>query len=319
MIIKADEAGIERAAVALGQGDLVGLPTETVYGLAADGFNEEAIAQVFAAKGRPHFDPLIYHLADETALRSLASEVSEPGEKLIRAFWPGALTFVLPKNKDVPDLATSGLPSVAVRCPQHPVARALLEAFGGPVVAPSANRFGRISPTDAQSVEQELGEQISIILDGGDCRLGIESTIIDLQGEGARILRLGAVTREAIEEVIGPVTLVNQNETDGKVNAPGMLKSHYAPRTPLQLIDQGSWLDLDLSEAALLLFEKGEGEPRCPYRILSESGNDLEAAANLFRSLRSLDSLNVSTIYAERPPHSGLGLAILDRLTRASS
>ncbi|GAB4241832.1 MAG: L-threonylcarbamoyladenylate synthase [Candidatus Methylacidiphilales bacterium] len=309
---------ITEAVRLLRAGEVVALPTETVYGLAADGLNVDAVARIFAVKERPTFDPLILHLARPSDLAKLVTVIPPEAEALARAFWPGGLTLVLPKRPLVPDLVTSGLSCVAVRCPAHPVMQTVLRQLGRPLAAPSANRFGRISPTDADAVREELGDRIPLILDGGPCPIGIESTIVDLTRSPARLLRAGAVPLEAIQQII-PCETSPQPSDPSRPVAPGLLASHYAPRTPLFLARQpladGPPLPPDV---AALIWSRLPIPPPLHYQQLTVSGSDLEAAAYLFRAMRALDASGVRAIYADPIPMHGLGRAIHDRLTRAS-
>ena len=317
MILESTPGNLARAAALLRDGQCIGLPTETVYGLAANGLDAAAVARIFEIKKRPFFDPLILHVPVGYDLQQIAGTVPEKAELLMKKFWPGPLTLLLPKLEVVPDLTTSGLPTVAVRCPDHPVAQAVLREFAGPLSAPSANRFGRISPTTAQAVVDELGEGVSVVLDGGPCRIGVESTILDVTGDQLRLLRPGGIPLEEIEACAGRVLLPDGKEA---VEAPGMLKSHYAPRTPLLRL-QESWPDgKPLPEDTALLLWTGEKRVQGDrIRILSPSGDLVEAAARLFQCLRELDSLGAARILVEPVPAEGLGRAINDRLAKASS
>lgn len=310
---------IARAVELLRRGEVVAVPTETVYGLAGDGFNPHALAKIFAVKQRPLFDPLILHvLSLDAAERLLATSIPPQARALAERFWPGPLTLILPKRAEVPDLATSGLPSVAVRVPAHPLARALLEAFDGPLAAPSANRFGRISPTSAEAVRQELGEAVPLILDGGPCRVGLESTIVDCNGEKPLILRAGGLSIEEIEAVVGPVD--HATPVSEKPLAPGHLEHHYAPRKPLRLVDSLEALAPgDYRTTGLLAFDRMPEYPFAACQILSPSGDLTEAAAHFFAMLRALDDSAAQQLIAIRPPQRGLGLAINERLSRAQS
>jgi L-threonylcarbamoyladenylate synthase len=304
--------------VALRGGGLVAFPTETVYGLGADATNGRAVAAVFEAKGRPRFNPLIVHVATLEAAAALA-HLTEAGATLAQAFWPGPLTLVLAKREDCPvaDLATAGLDTVAVRVPSHPVAQALLQAAQTPIVAPSANRSGHVSPTTAEHVAADFsttgGEHIAMILDGGTAPVGLESTVVDATGADPVVLRLGAVAREDIARVLGrPVALATGEE--GKPASPGMLARHYAPAARLRLdaTDVGE-------DEALLAF----GHARVPGHPgvmlnLSWSGDLVEAAANLFAALRTLDAAGAKAIAVMPIPEQGLGEAINDRLRRAA-
>jgi len=311
-ILKAESASIEAAARCLGQGGLVAFPTETVYGLGADAGNGEAIARLYAAKGRPAFNPLIAHVGDIAAARRIAV-FDAAAERLAQAFWPGPLTLVLPKRPDsgIADLALAGLVSVAVRVPAHPVAAALLKAFGGPVVAPSANRSGHVSPTSAAHVMADLRGRIDLVIDGGTCEVGVESTIVACLGEPT-LLRPGGLAREEIERVLGRA-LAAPLDADEAPLAPGMLASHYAPRARLRL-DAKAPRD----DEALLAFGPAPAFAG-PTFNLSPRADLIEAAANLFSHLRALDASGAKTIAVMSVPHDGLGEAINDRLARAAA
>ncbi len=313
-----DEAGILRAAAAIRSGRLVGMPTETVYGLAGDALNVQAVLAIFAAKGRPSFDPLIVHVAD--AEQAWAVAVPSPrAERLARECWPGPLTLVLPRRACVPDVVTSGLDTVGVRCPAHAMARALIRAAGRPLAAPSANHFGRISPTIAEHVREQLGDAVAVVLDGGPCRVGIESTVL-LPDPVPVILRPGGMSRERLQELLGePVAVADRTERAAHlpVQAPGMLASHYAPRTPLDLRMPGAPWPTDPT-VALLAFRGQDLPSGRRSEILSPSGDLAEAAARLFAALRRLDALGAPRIMAETVPDHGLGLGINDRLRRAA-
>jgi L-threonylcarbamoyladenylate synthase len=297
-------------------GEVVAMPTETVYGLAGDGFNPRALARIFEIKQRPLYDPLILHFADAEAAFDVAREIPASARLLADRFWPGPLTLVLLKKDTVPDLATSGLPQVAVRVPVHPVAQALLRAFGGPLAAPSANRFGRISPTDAQAVRAELGESVPLILDGGSCAVGVESTVLDLSGGKIVLLRAGGVSVEEIEDRVGPI--VRATPVDEKPVAPGQLKHHYAPRKPLRLVAAGEKIPPGPEMGRLAFGAAGENEANT-VRNISPAGDLREAAANFFRALRALDDdPRVKILHATLLPPTGLGLAINERLERAA-
>jgi len=313
-VLKADRDGIAAAARCLQAGGLVAFPTETVYGLGADAANGEAVARLYAAKGRPAFNPLIAHVADVAAARRLAV-FDAAAEALAAAFWPGPLTLVLPKRPDCPvsDLALAGLDSVALRVPDHPVAHALLTAFAGPVVAPSANRSGHVSPTTAAHVVSDLRGRIDLVIDGGASDVGVESTIVSCLGEPT-LLRPGGLPRAEIERVLGrPLAAAAVPTDDEAPLAPGMLSSHYAPKARLRL-NAGSVE----AEEALLAF----GLPLTHAGAmlnLSPGGDLIEAAANLFSHLRALDASGARNIAVMTIPHDGLGEAINDRLARAAA
>ncbi|RXH36789.1 translation factor Sua5 [Bradyrhizobium nanningense] len=319
LILPAGVAGAEAAARTLAAGGLVAFPTETVYGLGADAANATAIAHLYAAKGRPAFNPLIAHVAGLSAAQRIG-RFDARALKLAEAFWPGPLTLVVPKTEGCPvaDLATAGLDTVAIRIPAHPVAQAILRAFGGAVVAPSANISGHVSPTLAAHVESDLSGRIDLIVDGGPVTVGVESTIIGCF-ETAMLLRPGGLSRERIEAVLGAslVRPTAEGESDdSQPLAPGMLASHYAPRAPVRLNAQ----EVAPGEALL-----GFGPARLPgmeaaaaVMNLSPTGDLDEAAANLFGYLRSLDAKGTRTIAVMTIPEEGLGEAINDRLRRAA-
>ncbi|WP_395672750.1 L-threonylcarbamoyladenylate synthase [Phenylobacterium sp.] len=308
MISGVDQHAVERAAAALRVGDLVLMPTETVYGLAADAADPRAVARVYAAKGRPAFNPLIAHVADVGAATRIA-RFDDRAARLAERFWPGPLTLVLPAiDGGVCDLARAGLDTVAVRVPAHPAARALLSAFGGPVVAPSANRSGRPSPTTFDDALEETGSAAAAAMDGGPCEVGLESTVVALL-DAPRLLRPGAVTRAQIEAVIGPLL---EAEADAR-RSPGRLTRHYAPNAPVRLHAAAPLP----GEAWLTFGPQGPGQDAGAWN-LSPAGDLTEAAANLFAFLRAADRTNPTGIAVAPIPEAGLGEAINDRLRRAA-
>lgn len=362
------DAAIAAAGEAIRCGELLGMPTETVYGLAANALDDRAVARVFEAKARPSFDPLIVHVADVNHARRYAARWPEAAARLAAAFWPGPLTLVVNKRRDtqadddaandantahadntanparianpvhtsdgIGDLVTSGLNSVALRVPSHRVARALIEAAGVPIAAPSANRFGRISPTRPEHVVEELGDAVAMVLDGGACETGVESTVVSCtEPDDVRVLRLGGVGVEALEQVLGRPVPVASAERAAQAKdregspSPGMLDKHYAPATPLRLCDR---VDAETCAAlrregyarvGVLRFASRGALPgdACEVRaVLSEAGALPEAATNLFAAMRRLDAAGVDVILAERAPQRDLGRAINDRLYRAS-
>src|SRR6516165_4575955 len=322
-IMPAGDAATAAAARVLRQRGLVAFPTETVYGLGADAENGEAVARLYEAKGRPSFNPLIAHVLDAAAARRLA-RFDAAAERLAAQFWPGPLTLVLPKapNCAVAELATAGLDTIAVRVPSHGVARDILAAFGGPIVAPSANRSGHVSPTTAAHVLADLGGRIDLIVDGGAAPVGLESTIVACLAEsfGApALLRPGGVPRAAIEDVLGRPLADATAGTTGKnaPRAPGMLASHYAPRTPLRLGAK----EVGASEALLAFGPALAAGASGAVKILTLSarGDPIEAAANLFSYLRALDAIGANAIAVMPITHDGLGEAINDRLRRAAA
>ena len=313
-------AARDRAVELLSKGEVVAVPTETVYGLAADALNAVAVAKIFDAKERPRFDPLIVHLPGQNCLDRIAKIDKRSGaqiEKLISQFWPGPLTLILPRQPTVPDIVTAGLDTVAVRMSSHPVFVEIISAFGKPLAAPSANRFGRISPTTAQHAFDELSGRIPLIIDAGPTKHGIESTIIALHGNKIQILRRGPITAEQLSE-FGKIEIVSAQQ---KIFAPGQLPTHYSPKTPFRLIDNAESFVLPRASYRVGLLAWNVAIPKTRFasvRTLSERQDLREAAANLFRYLRELDELDHDLIVAERVPAQGLGEAILDRLERAS-
>ena len=312
-----DLQAIHRAAEIIKNGGIVAFPTETVYGLGADAFNALAVARIFEVKGRPYFDPLIVHVANPANVEELVKEIPSDAEKLMKSFWPGPLTVVLLKRDSIPDIVTAGLPTVAIRMPNHPVALSLIEESGCPVAAPSANPFGYLSPTTAEHVREQLGDRVDLILDGGPCPVGVESTILSFLEGKSRLLRPGGVPLEEVESIIGRV---ETGPTEDRPSAPGMLPRHYAPRTPI--IMDWSKKDSELyknKKVGFLAFQEKENHLKFSHReVLSKKGDLREAAANLFAAIRRLDGLNLDLILAEPIPEIGLGRAIMDRLRRAS-
>ena len=308
-IVNADSAGIARAAADLLKGELVGMPTETVYGLAADAASADAVARLYAIKNRPSFNPLIAHVAT-TELARREGVLNACAEFLAKAFWPGPLTLVVPAHADghTCELARAGLKTIALRVPAHPVAQALLKACNRPLAAPSANPSGQLSPTEAHHVASEIGVGVALVLDGGRCTAGIESTIVAvLPGEPLRLLRPGAIAREANEALVGPLS----SQTAAGITAPGQLDSHYAPRAQLRL-------QAHSAEAGEQLLAFGPAGP--PDAInLSPGGDLVEAAANLYRLLRQLDATGARSVAVMPIPQEGLGEAINDRLRRAAA
>jgi L-threonylcarbamoyladenylate synthase len=312
---------LNTAAEVLRNGGLVGIPTETVYGLAANGLNPEAVISIFKAKNRPHFDPLILHFPHVEAVKRCVLSFPEKAQQLTERFWPGPLTLVLPKNPIVPDVVSSGLDSVAVRIPRHPLTLELLQQLDFPLAAPSANPFGYISPTKAKHVEDQLADRVDYVLDGGDCSVGVESTIVSFETPTPTVLRLGGLSLEDIESCIGPVeqTLITSN----KPTAPGMLESHYAPNHKLTLVDNmetflRSYTLIDT--CGIISFSKTFTSPEIALNIvLSPEGSVDEAAEKLFSALREMDTSVVSEIIAERVPDVGIGRAVNDRLQRAAA
>ena len=319
MSATADEIGA--AAEVLRRGGLVAFPTETVYGLGADAANVDALRRLYAVKGRPADHPVIVHLADARALDDWAAEVPDAARALAAAFWPGPLTVILRRAARVPDEVTGGRDTVGLRVPDQPVARALLRAFGGGVAAPSANRFGRVSPTTADDVRADLGADVDVVLDGGPCRVGVESTIVDCTTDPPVIVRVGGVPREAVERVLGgPVAVADR----GSVAAPGTLPAHYAPRARVHVVD-----GVEAGERAASLLAAGRSvgllalavPPGLPpaVEILDAPADVDESARVLYARLRAADTRGLDDLLVVPPPADGLGAAVVDRVRRAAA
>lgn len=318
MAAAATPTDIQAAVAALRRGDVIGLPTETVYGLAADAGNVEAVRRIFALKGRPADHPLIVHIADASELPTWTTGASPLAARLAEAFWPGPLTLILPRSARVPDVVTGGQDTVGLRCPDHPVALAVLREFGGGLAAPSANRFGRISPTSAAHVREEFPIGVDIVLDGGDCDIGIESTILDLSSGQPRILRPGRISADRIEAVIGPVA---QDRSEHSPRASGTLEAHYAPRTPLLMLPRAA-LEAEARQQGAL----GKRVAILGVGTIPKGSNglalpeDAESYAHgLYASLRQLDAGGQQLLLVERPPEYPAWDAVHDRLRRAAA
>lgn len=315
-----DAAGLALAAAALRRGELVVFPTETVYGVGAHALDAAAVARVFAAKGRPADNPLIVHVAHADAARALCARWPPEAEALARAFWPGPLTLVLPRGPGVPDAVTAGLDSVAVRVPDHPVARALLREAGVPVAAPSANRSGRPSPTRVEDARDDLGDAVAVYLDGGPTRVGVESTVVSLLGARPALLRPGGLAREAIERVVGPVDAGAKDE--GPARAPGMRHRHYAPvraRVVLAADPETAARELRAQGRRVATLASAERASPGPDTRVPGPRSDPEAWARaLFAALRDLDREGYDVIVVEELPEEGVGAAVMDRLRRAA-
>jgi len=310
---------ITRAADALRRGELVAFPTETVYGLGADAASRDALRRLYAVKHRPLDHPVIVHLASAGQLADWASYVPSGAQRLAAALWPGPLTMVLPRAAWVPDAACAGLPTIGLRVPDQPVALALLRAFGGGVAAPSANRFGRVSPTTADDVRADLGDDVAEVLDGGPCRVGIESTIVDWSTDAPSILRLGGVPRETIEQLLGCTVPVRD---DGSVRAPGTMASHYAPRTRVEVV---AGADLRARAATLSTCARvGVIAPELPSDlppgvvVVGVPEDADEYAHSLYRLFRVADREHLDVVLAVPPSNEGIGAAVADRLRRAA-
>jgi L-threonylcarbamoyladenylate synthase len=306
---------LSKAKQYLEQNDLVGIPTETVYGLAGNALSEEAVLKIFHVKNRPSFDPLIVHIPSVNSLTKYCKDLPEAAIKLAETFWPGPLTLLLNKKPCIPDIVTSGLDRVAIRIPNHKITLELLSQLEFPLAAPSANPFGYISPTQASHVTDQLQEKIHYVLEGGPCAVGVESTIVGWENGVATIYRLGGLSIEAIETCIGQVTI--QAHSSSNPSAPGMLKSHYAPRIPIKLVDDiETYISTHLHETFAILSynQQYTSHPNLALTL----NNDLEEASkNLFAHMRKLDQLPVNYIITEKLPNTGLGRAINDRILRA--
>lgn len=312
---------LELALQALRAGDLIGLPTETVYGLGADAANDWAVRRIFAAKGRPADHPLIVHVADVYAARAFATEWPREADLLAERFWPGPLTLIVRRSERASDAVTGGQDTVGLRVPAHPLALELLRSFGGGIAAPSANRYGRVSPTTPDHVRAELGDDVAVVLDGGPCTVGVESSIVDLSGDAPRLLRPGGVPREALSAALARDLPIVERATD--VRAPGLVDSHYAPRAGLALAAAEA-----LFEAAAARIATGAkvavlvpaGVPSPPGAVRFEVAGDSAAYARaLYATLHRVDALGLDVVLVVAPPPDGLGLAVLDRLRRASA
>lgn len=315
MIYPAEEPFISKAAQALQQGNVVAFPTETVYGLGANALNAEAVTKIFEIKQRPFFDPLIVHVDSCDMVQQVVATLPDIALRCMEVFWPGPLTLVLPKSNSIPKIVTAGLDTVAVRMPQHEVAQKLIQASGMPIAAPSANPFGYLSPTTAEHVAKQLGDKVDIILDGGKCPVGVESTIIKIEGNTITLLRHGGIPVEDIEAIAGKITVIQHMH----VEAPGQLPYHYAPKTKIVLVKDIHTIPDD-SLCGIILFKKRI----LPFKnihtmYLSDNGDMRQAAANLFTCLHTLDAMKLAVIYVEEIPQVGLGQAIMDRLQKAQA
>ncbi len=310
---------INKAVNILNNEDVVAIPTETVYGLAGNIYSDRAIRKIFEIKQRPLFNPLIVHLHSMEQLEGIANDFPPKAQQLAEAFWPGSLTLVLKKKSVIPDIITAGKDTVAVRIPNHPVTLKLLKELSFPIAAPSANPFNRISPTKAIHVENYFKDSIPMVLEGGECKNGLESTIIGFENNEPILYRLGAVSIEEIENVVGKIKVKNKKEKDP--NAPGMLAKHYSPLTKTYLVDDVEKFIQDHKDSSigLLSFSEAITAPNIKQvEILSQSGDLKEAASNLYSALHALDHSNLDKIVAQRFPDLGLGKSINDRLERAA-
>jgi L-threonylcarbamoyladenylate synthase len=309
---------IEAAKRLLEQGELVAIPTETVYGLAGNALDGNAVAKIFSVKERPFFDPLIVHVPDLKSVEKWVTHIPAKAKTLAETFWPGPLTLLLPRKSIIPDIVTAGLETVGIRCPKNELTQQLLKSLDFPLAAPSANPFGYVSPTKASHVNDQLGNKIKYILDGGDCAVGIESTIVGFEIDMPIVYRLGGLSIEDIETVVGKVEIQLNSSSNPK--APGQLKSHYAPKKKLVIGDLPKLVQEYGSNVSVLSYQNPLKEVMLnQQRILSSNGNLEQAAQNLFAALRELDALDPMIILAEEVPNVGIGRAINDRLRRASS
>ncbi len=310
-----DKSKLEIAAKIIKNGGLVAFPTETVYGLGADALNPEAVAKIFILKDRPSFDPLIIHISDISQAKKLTSDFNIYTRRLAEAFWPGPLTIVMPKENIVPDIVTSGLPTVGIRMPDNPIAKALIKLSGKVIAAPSANKFGRISPTTAAHVKKQLPDT-DCILDGGSCSVGIESTVVSINQDGFVILREGFITHEALSKVVPPSRSKN---IEAPPASPGLLKSHYSPEKPIFIGMNNIPDEFRNKKASFLSFSGVVPSSINKAEFLSKSSNLKEAAVNLFRLLHELEEdPQTDYIIAEPVPETGIGIAIMDKLKKAS-
>jgi L-threonylcarbamoyladenylate synthase len=315
-------SAIDEAAEVLRRGGLVAFPTETVYGLGADASDARAVRRIYQAKGRPPSHPVIVHLASAGQIGDWAATVPDDARAVAEAFWPGPLTLVLPRRSSVPDEVTGGTETVGLRVPGHDLALALLRAFGGGVAAPSANRFGRVSPTTAAAVREEFADEVDLVLDGGPCPVGVESTVVDATGRRLRILRPGAVTGEMMGEVVGYPVVVGEA---GSVRAPGTLPAHYAPAARVELVELAGVAERS-AELAAAGAAVGLVSPEVPPEQLAEGVRQLavlptaaDYARGLYEALRSADRLGMDVVLAVAPPPGGIADAVIDRLTRAAA
>ncbi len=314
-IYKADIENIKLAAKAIKEGELVAFPTETVYGLGANGLDANSVAKIFEAKNRPSFNPLILHINSEGQLYQIADIPNKLIHNLIEKFWPGPLTIVLPKKKIVPDIVTAGHETVAVRMPKNDIALKLIEFSGVPIAAPSANKFSQLSPTQAIHVNNQLGEKVKIILDGGRCDVGVESTIVAFLENKFVLLRPGGLSIDLIEEVVGKME--RRTIIENPI-APGQLPFHYAPKVKIKFLDSVTDLDLTNKKIGGLFFSEAISEIQFDVvKILSSSRNLIEAASNLFSMLHEFENEDLDLILVERIPEENLGIAIMDRLIKA--
>lgn len=319
--------GLEHIAQILRKGGTVGIPTETVYGLAANAYETAAVAKIFAAKGRPQDNPLIVHISHMDMLSDVARDIPEAAYRLADAFWPGPLTMVLPRADRIPPMISAGLDTVAVRMPSNEVARAVIDASELPLAAPSANISGRPSPTTAQHVIDDLGGKIDAIILSGECTVGVESTVVSLVGDRPRLLRPGGITHEQLESVLGTVDIdgsVLSAEVKAKVSSPGMKYKHYSPKTKIVMVEGDSkafcnYVNQLTENCAAMCFAEDEQKIFVPTIVYGSAGDDMSQARELFDALRLTDTLGVDVVYAHSPRKTGVGLAVYNRMLRAAA
>lgn len=325
-----DPTAIEQAGALLRAGEVVGIPTETVYGLAANALDPAAVSHIFEAKGRPQDNPLIVHIADWNSIASIASEIPPQAEALAKAFWPGPLTMILPKRDEIPMVTSGGLNTVGIRFPSHPMAQAIIRAAGVPLAAPSANLSGRPSTTTAQHVMEDLDGKIAAVVDGGACSVGVESTVVSLCGERPRLLRPGGISLEQLREVLGEVdvdrALREKIDDTEKVSAPGMKYRHYAPKAPVTVVfgtpkESADYIYAQLGEnCGVLCFDDCAEQFRgkAVVETFGPSDDEAEQAREVFDALRRFDETDCTEIYAQCPPSAGIGLAVANRIKKAA-
>ena len=330
LLLRPEDAGaIEQAGALLAAGQVVGIPTETVYGLGANALNDAAVRQIFAAKGRPADNPLIVHIADFDQIYGLVAEVPEAARRLADAYWPGPMAIILPKADCIPDAVSAGLATVGIRLPSHPVARAVIRAAGVPIAAPSANTSGRPSTTTAAHVMEDMAGKIAAVVDGGPCQVGVESTVISLAGEKPRLLRPGGISLEQLEAVLGPVevdrAVREQIGDDVRVSAPGMKYRHYAPHAPVTAVcgDPAKGADYIAAhltgKSGVICFDEFAGRfPGHVVRTIGRADDQAAQAHAIFDALRAFDHTDVAAIFAQCPDDTGIGLAVANRLKKAA-
>ena len=330
LLFRPEDAGaIEQAGALLAAGQVVGIPTETVYGLGANALNDAAVRQIFAAKGRPADNPLIVHIADFDQIYGLVAEVPEAARRLADAYWPGPMTIILPKADCIPDAVSAGLTTVGIRLPSHPVARAVIRAAGVPIAAPSANTSGRPSTTTAAHVMEDMAGKIAAVVDGGPCQVGVESTVISLAGDKPRLLRPGGISLEQLEAVLGPVevdrAVREQIGDDVRVSAPGMKYRHYAPHAPVTAVcgDPAKGADYIAAhltgKSGVICFDEFAGRfPGHVVRTIGRADDQAAQAHAIFDALRAFDHTDVAAIFAQCPDDTGIGLAVANRLKKAA-